>query len=60
MQPNELRKLLGVVVTIRTEKCEIHGVVLSCTLESVWLVDDGEHDVILPLGEVKEVVREAA
>lgn len=60
MRPNELRKLVGVIVTIRTLECEIHGRILSCTLESVWLIDDREVDVIVPLADVRSVVPEAA
>ena len=40
---------MGFAVTIETDEGAVHGRLLSCNTNSVWVVDDGEADVILPL-----------
>lgn len=60
MAPNEARKLVGVVVVLHTKAGDLTGVVLSCTIESVWLIDAEETDVIVPLRDVRGIERVAA
>lgn len=45
---------------VQTEHGDVHGTLLSCTARSLWLVDDGEDDVMVPLGDVCDVRRDAA
>ena len=60
MSSHELRHLLGSTVIVQTEHGDVHGTLLSCTARSLWLVDDGEDDVMVPLGDVCDVRRDAA
>lgn len=60
MGKSELRDLVGSTVTVVTDGTDLHGTLVSCTNRSLWLVDDGEHDVVVPLEEVRGVTRDAA
>jgi hypothetical protein len=60
MSSCELRHLVGALVTVHTGHGDIHGVLLSYTSRSLWLVDDGEGDVVVPIHEVVTVDRDAA
>ncbi|MBA2280387.1 MAG: hypothetical protein H0W25_04005 [Acidimicrobiia bacterium] len=60
MSRGELRHLLGSTVTVVTDRCDLHGTLLSCTTSSIWLVDDGESDVVVPMEDVRTVVLDAA
>jgi hypothetical protein len=60
MSNREVRHLLGSMVTVETGQGAVHGTLLSCTASSLWLVDDGEDDVMVPLEEVRTVVSDAA
>lgn len=60
MSKTELRDLVGSTVTVVTDGDDLHGTLLSCTGRSLWLVDDGEHDVVVPLEAVRGVTRDAA
>jgi hypothetical protein len=60
MSNREVRHLLGTTVTVETEHGVVHGTLLSCTATSLWLVDDREDDVMVPLDDVHEVRRDAA
>ncbi len=52
--------MLGSTVTVVTDRCDLHGTLLSCTTSSIWLVDDGESDVVVPMEDVRTVVLDAA
>jgi hypothetical protein len=60
MGSREVRHLVGSTVTVRTGDGDIHGTLLSCTASSLWLVDDGEDDVMVPLVDVRDVLADAA
>ena len=60
MSNREVRHLLGSTVTVETGHGVVHGTLLSCTSTSLWLVDDGEDDVMVPLDDVQDVRRDAA
>jgi hypothetical protein len=60
MSNREVRHLLGATVTVETGHGVVHGTLLSCTSTSLWLVDDGEDDVMVPLDDVQEVRQDAA
>lgn len=60
MSNREVRHLLGTTVTVETGHGAVHGTLLSCTASSLWLVDDGEDDVMVPLDEVQDVRCDAA
>ena len=60
MSSQELRHYLGTTVTVETGHGDVHGTLLSCTTRSLWLVDDGQDDVMVPLGDVRSVRRGAA
>ena len=60
MSNRDVRNLLGATVTVETGHGAVHGTLLSCTASSLWLVDDREDDVMVPLDEVREVQRDAA
>jgi hypothetical protein len=60
MSNREVRHLLGATVTVETGHGVVHGTLLSCTSTSLWLVDDGEDDVMVPLVDVQEVRQDAA
>lgn len=60
MSSSELRHLVGATVTVHTGHGDIHGTLLSCTARSLWLVDDGEDDVVVPVCDVVTVQRDAA
>ena len=52
MSSQELRHLVGTTVTVHTDTGDLHGTLLSCTARSLWLVDDGEDDVVVPIEDV--------
>jgi hypothetical protein len=60
MSSRDVRNLLGATVTVETGHGAVHGTLLSCTSSSLWLIDDGEDDVMVPLDEVRDVRRDAA
>jgi hypothetical protein len=60
MSSQELRHLLGATVIVRTERGDLHGTLLSCTTRSLWLVDDGEDDVVVAIEDVVSVLHDAA
>jgi hypothetical protein len=55
-----VRQLLGRTVTVETGHGAVHGTLLSCTSTSLWLIDDGEADVMVPIDDVRDVRRDAA
>ena len=60
MSSQELRHLVGTTVTVHTGHGDLHGTLLSCTRSSLWLVDDREDDVVVPIADVVTVHRDAA
>jgi len=52
--------MLGATVTVETGHGEVHGTLLSCSSTSLWLVDDGEDDVMVPIEDVRDVRQDAA
>ena len=60
MSSQELRHLVGAMVTVHTDHGDVHGTLLSCTSRSLWLVDDGEDDIVVALEDVVTVHRDAA
>ena len=60
MSSTELRHLVGATVTVHTDNGDLHGRLLSCTARSLWLVDDGEDDVVVPIEDVLTLDRAAA
>ena len=60
MSNREVRHLLGATVTVETGHGVVHGTLLSCSSTSLWLVDDGEDDVMVPLDDVHDVKQDAA
>jgi len=60
MSSQELRHLVGATVIVRTDRGELHGTLLSCTARSLWLVDDTEDDVVVPIEDVVTIHRDAA
>jgi hypothetical protein len=60
MSSSELRHLVGATVTVHTDGGDVHGTLLSCTNRSLWLIDDGEVDVVVPIEDVVTIRRDAA
>ncbi len=60
MSNRDVRHLLGSTVTVETGTGAVHGTLLSCTATSLWMVDDGEDDVMVPLADVRTVRQDAA
>ena len=60
MSNRDVRHLLGSMVTVETDHGAVHGTLLSCTSSSLWLVDDTEDDVMVPLEDVMNVRQDAA
>lgn len=60
MTSNVLRPLVGSSITVETDAGLVHGTLLSCTARSLWLIDDGELDVVLTLDHVVSVACDAA
>jgi hypothetical protein len=60
MSNREVRQLLGRTVTVETGHGAVHGTLLSCTSSSLWLIDDGEDDVMVPIDDVRDVRKDAA
>lgn len=52
----EVRSLVGTEVDVETAAGVLHGMLLSCTASSLWLVD-GEDDLMVPLDLVEAVHR---
>ena len=52
----EVRTLVGSEVDVETSTGTFHGMLLSCTAQSLWLVAD-EHDLMVPLDLVESVHR---
>jgi hypothetical protein len=50
----EVRTLVGTEVDVETAAGTLHGVLLSCTAQSLWLVAD-ENDLMVPLDTVESV-----
>lgn len=50
----EVRTLVGTEVDVETAAGVVHGVLLSCTAKSLWLVA-GDDDLMLPIGSVHSV-----
>ena len=59
MSSQELRHFVGATVIVGTEHGELHGRLLSCTARSLWLVDDTEDDVVVPVEDVVTIARAA-
>jgi hypothetical protein len=54
---SDLRPLLGATVDVETaDHLTVHGTLLSCTSQSLWLVD-GDDDLLVLVDEVREVRR---
>ena len=51
-----LRRSIGRTVDLVTDNRTFHGTLLSCSTASVWLLGDGDTDVIVPLAWVRNVV----
>jgi hypothetical protein len=49
-----LRTLVGSPVTVETSSAVMHGVLWSCTRDSLWLVA-GDDDLMVPLPGVRSV-----
>lgn len=60
MSKTELKDLVGSTVTVVTDGDDLHGTLLSCTTRSLWLIDDGEHDVVVLMELVRGVTADAA
>lgn len=60
MSSTELRHLVGATVTVHTDQGDLHGTLLSCTSRSLWLVDDTEDDVVVPIEDVLTIAADAA
>ncbi len=59
MLTTEVRSLVGSEVDVETVAGVLHGMLLSCTQTSLWLVD-GEDDLMVPLDLVEAVHPPAA
>ena len=55
----EVRSLVGFEVDVETAAGILHGTLLSCTQNSLWLVD-GDDDLMVPLDLVDAVHPPAA
>jgi hypothetical protein len=52
---SDLRPLLGATVDVETaDQLTVHGTLLSCTNQSLWLVD-GDDDLLVLVDEVRQV-----
>ena len=60
MTNQEVRHLVGSSVTVQTGAGALHGTLLSCTARSLWLDDDLEDDVMVPLDDVQRICTDAA
>jgi hypothetical protein len=49
-----LRALTGGRVTLATTTAVVHGTLLSCTRQSVWMVAD-DADVVVPIAQIRAV-----
>jgi hypothetical protein len=54
-----VRTLVGSQVDVETAAGVLHGTLLSCTAQSLWLVD-GEDDLMVPISSVHAVHPPAA
>jgi len=50
----QVRRLLGTEVDVETSAGVLHGMLVSCTTRSLWLVA-GEDDLMVPLDRVDSV-----
>ena len=50
----EVRTLVGSEVDVETAAGVVHGTLLSCTAQSLWLVSD-EADLVVPIASVRSV-----
>jgi len=50
----EVRTLVGTEVDVETAAGVVHGMLLSCTTQSLWLVA-GDDDLMLPIASVRSV-----
>ncbi|HEV3227016.1 MAG TPA: hypothetical protein VGZ52_09280 [Acidimicrobiales bacterium] len=50
----EVRTLVGTEVDVETAAGVVHGTLLSCTTQSLWLVA-GEDDLMVPTSSVRSV-----
>jgi hypothetical protein len=57
--PNQVRSLLGAEVDVETVAGTLHGLLLSFTRQSLWLVA-GEDDLLVPVASVRSVHRPTA
>jgi hypothetical protein len=55
----DYRRLLGRLVAVETAAGVVTGVLVSCSPRSLWLLDD-DHDLLVPLADVTEVLAIAA
>jgi hypothetical protein len=60
MSSQEVRHLVGTTVTVHTGSGDVHGTLLSCTARSIWLVDDGEDDIVVAIEDVLTISHDAA
>jgi hypothetical protein len=54
MLSTEVRTLVGSEVDVETAAGIVHGTLLSCTTQSLWLVA-GEDDLMVPIASVRSV-----
>jgi hypothetical protein len=52
-----LRGLVGTAVAVETDGVVLHGTLVSCTRNSVWLVA-GDTDVVVPVPQIDSVRRD--
>ncbi len=51
-----LRSLTDTTVTLITCDGEVCGSVVSCCRTSVWLIGADDHDVVVPLDDIVDVI----
>jgi hypothetical protein len=54
MLTTEVRTLVGSEVDVETAAGIVHGTLLSCTTQSLWLVA-GDADLMVPIASVRSV-----
>jgi hypothetical protein len=50
-----VRTLVGSRVDVETAAGVLHGTLLSCTTQSLWLVDGQDDDLMVPISSVHSV-----
>jgi hypothetical protein len=55
MAISTLRRSIGRTVDLVTDGRTFHGTLLSCSTASVWLLGEGDTDMIIPLARVRRV-----